>query len=164
MSDLKDRLELAALQGALQEPRSDALRDVVETHPLKSPHGVMIVYGDRSHRVLRAEMEHVGGRVNMHKNVGQATGLFANTPRWNELTVTPRESSARARLTIRIMPDTSPHNPVYQFWQGQEEIGRGSGERMDIGLARQLFGMSIGYADDGMVSPDIIAWINGHLR
>ncbi|MEA2020646.1 MAG: hypothetical protein U9M98_02915 [Patescibacteria group bacterium] len=150
----KARKDLEALNAIA--PTSRQVEEVLETFA----DGLVKVYGDPGSRATRTEIVLDDALVVFHANTGVGEGMFASKAYPSEIEVIVNEHT----YSLRIVPDpqTSAFNPIYIFFDGDEKIGLGHGQRMDLQLASGLLETHIGGASD-RVPTEVFAWIRRKL-
>ncbi|MBM4402447.1 MAG: hypothetical protein FJ044_04345 [Candidatus Cloacimonetes bacterium] len=147
-----------AVTAAITFTPSKALDTVIET----LANGRVLIFGESgassaTHPRRTDIWREPGLLVKVHKNPLQTEGMFAAASRFNLLEVYSFNRLV-GELGIKTDPTTSQFNPIYVFQDGDEEIGKGYGQQMDLRIASGLLGVYVGGPSD-YVSPSIIAWI-----
>lgn len=98
--------------------------------------------------------------VSVHKGLNNAAGVFAAARRFSQIEVIT--GTEKHSLTVKVNPTTSPYNPAYIFLDGEDVLGLGYGQRIDLILASELLAERID-GGDGYVPDKVVEWIKGKL-
>ena len=158
MSHIVDQAAKAAIVNAIVAKTSQE----VDTPLIVLVDGLVTVFGAEGSRVTRTEVR-LGSRVLVviHKDTNlQAKGVFAAAARFNLLEV--KEGERVHTLQIKVDSSTSPYNPIYLFLDGNQIVGQGYGQSMDLRIATDLLGVFVGGPSDH-VSQGVINWIRDNI-
>ena len=159
-NDIVERALRDAIAHAIVSTPSKELNTVIES----LADGRVFIFGESevpgaSHSRRTDIWRELDLLVRVHKNPLQGEGMFAAVARFNLLEVYSIDQLMLVgQLEIKIDPSTSQFNPIYIFWDGEEQIGKGYGQYMDLRIASDLLGVYVGGPGD-YVSPSVIGWI-----
>ncbi len=121
--------------------------------------------GDRSFipsvSAQRTDIEVGNGLVSVHRGLNNAEGIFASARRLSQIEV--KKGTDTHSLTVKVDPTTSPTNPLYRFLDGEEYLGSGYGQRIDLALASQLLEEQIPEGRYDHVPIEVVQWVKGKL-
>ena len=152
---LKDALDRAVV-GNIVAKRSDQLTDVSNV----LADGAVIIYSEQGSKAKRTEITTKSGAlIVIHKDTGVASGMYALAARFSRIEVfSPETRTLVGELTVKVDPQTSPTNPIYIFSDGDNKVGEGYGQNLDLRIASQLLRQDVGGAMDS--AGEVVAWIN----
>lgn len=158
-----DLISLAKQAGAVRaivNKRSHELTEVIQT----LADGAVCRFGEPFNQATRTEINFVPlGKVVIHKNPGHGIGIYAQAGRFDLIEVFSGEICV-AQVQIRLDPDYREINPVYEFFDGENRIATaGYGQSMDLALASDLLGVSVG-GDGDHIPHEMVVWIREKLN